>query len=75
MDAMKSRLENAKLAAAIDNACSKLPAGCKVRINLSHGAADVTLEIECEEADFASNRETLSDTINDAVAHALSWNE
>lgn len=75
MDAIASRLENAKLAAAIDNACDKLPDGCVVRIDLSREAGVVTLEIDGHEEDFASNRETLSETINDAVAHALNGAE
>ena len=72
MDSVQARLENAKLAAAIDNACTVLPSDCRIRIDLSQGAGVVLLEIDGVEEDFPSNRETLADTINDAVEHAQS---
>ena len=72
MDSIETRLANAKLASAIDNACHVLPSDCMVIIHLSQGATDVTLEIDGTESDFPSNRETLSETINDAVEYAQS---
>lgn len=72
MDSLKSRLENAKLASAIDDACRVLPSDCIVRIDLSQGAGVVTLEIYGVKEDFTSNRESLAETISDAVDHAQS---
>jgi len=70
MDSVQTRLENAKLASAIDNACQSLPEDWIVRVELSKGSATVGLEIDGEEIEFASNHETLWQEIRDAVAHA-----
>ena len=59
MDSIKTRLENAKLASAIDSA--------EIVIHLSQGAAVVTLWDAGEEIGFASNRESIGQTIRDAI--------
>lgn len=74
MDALETRLENAKLASAIDNACKSLPGDCIVHLAMSQDAVIVTLEVDGNEWEFSSNRESLSDTINDAVECAQSLN-
>lgn len=74
MDSVQARLENAKLAAAIDNACNRLPDGCIVRIDLSQGAGVVTLEIDGVEENCPWEAETMADAINDAVKYASSVN-
>jgi len=72
MDSIGARLYNAKLAAAVDNACSELPDNVEVIVNLSNGCAEVVLHNSTGgEAVFPSNRETLADTINDAVKYAV----
>ena len=72
MDSLESRLANAKLAAAIENACGVLPSDCIVRIELSNGSGTVTLDIDGVEQDFPSNLESMADAINDAIEHAQS---
>jgi len=69
MDAIESRLENAKLAAAIDDAC-KLPQNCVIRIDLSQGDGVVTLLIDGEEHDFQSEIGKLSVVIREAIDFA-----
>lgn len=65
---------NAKLAEAIDNACKSLPSDCHVHLVMEQFAANVLLEVDGKEVDFSSNRETLADTINDAVEAAQDLN-
>jgi hypothetical protein len=72
MDSLESRLENAKLSAAIDNACNRLPDGCIVRIDLSQGVGVVTLEIDGVEENCPWEAESMADAINDAVKFAVS---
>lgn len=74
MDSIEARLSDTKLAAAIDNACKSLPSDCQVHLVMEQFAANVILEVDGEELDFASNRETLADTINDAVEAAQDLN-
>ena len=69
MNSVESRLENAKLASAIDDAC-QLPSNCLIRIDLSQGAGVVTLLIDDEEQDFASEIGPLHVVIREAIDFA-----
>jgi hypothetical protein len=69
MDAIESRLENAKLASAMDDAC-RLPDNCEIVISLSHGVGGVTLLINGEEQDFQSEIGPLSVVIREAIEYA-----
>jgi hypothetical protein len=71
MSTAARRLHDARLAAAIDNACTKLPDGFTVSVVLSQSGGDVVLCDDDDEAiEFPSNHETLASTINDAVEFA-----
>lgn len=74
MGSLATRLENAKLASAIDNACRVLPSDCEIVVSLENGAGTVSLFVDGIETDFASNHETMSDTIRDAIEHAQNLN-
>ncbi len=71
MDSLASRLADAKLGAAIDNAARKLPGECVIQISIMADSATVTLEIDGNVVDYPSNHENLADEINDAVEHAI----
>jgi len=71
MDALKRRLEDAKLGAAIDNACGSLPEGWQILVSLEADCGDASLvNPDGDEVEFASNRESLAETIRDAIEHA-----
>jgi hypothetical protein len=72
VDSVATRLENAKLSSAIDNARSRLPDGCIVRIDLSQGAGVVTLEIDGVAEHCPGEAESMAEAINDAVKFAVS---
>lgn len=71
-DSFKIRLGQEQLAEAINNACKVLPSDSVITVHLSQGAAEVILTIDGNESEFPSNRESLSETINDAVEYAQS---
>jgi len=71
MNQQDTRLHDAKLGSAIDNACKKLPQEYMINIWIEGGSADVVLyDIDGEECEFPTNGESLSETINAAVAFA-----
>lgn len=71
MDSIETRLRDAKLGSAIENAASKLPEGWMVSINIDRGGCGVSLfnpdgdDVEVEQSEF------LADDINNAVAEAV----
>jgi hypothetical protein len=69
MDAIESRLENAKLASAMHDAC-RLPDNCEIVITLSHGYGGVALLIDGEEQDFQSEIGPLHAVIREAIDFA-----
>lgn len=73
MDSKETRLHDAKLGAAVENAAAKLPEGWQVCITImrdgySVGLIDPFGDEFCE----LDGGETLADDINNAVAEAIS---
>lgn len=71
MNSLQARLEDTKLATAIDNACANLPSDAMLSLVMEQRAANVTLYMDGEVMDFPSNRESLAETINDAVEKSI----
>lgn len=71
MDSIETRLHDAKLGAAIENAAGKLPEGWMVSINIEGGGYGVSLfdpngnDVEIDQS------EDLVGDINNAVAEAI----
>lgn len=64
--------ENEAIGAALERACEVLPEGWELRIEIEQGSGSAVLsDPDGEDIEFPSNREWLSDEINDAVDHAL----
>ena len=58
--------------AAIENAARTLPDGFRIEIVIERDSGSVSLlDPEGNDHDFPSNRECLTDEINDAVEHAI----
>ena len=75
MDSIETRVHDAKLGAAIENAAGKLPDRYTINIYLERNSSDVVLyDDEGEECEFTSNHESLADIINDAVEFAIQDN-
>ena len=70
MDQLATRLADAKLGAAIEDACKHLPNSCIIDIQLMRDSATVTLDIDGVVKEFPSNHESLGETIRDAVDFA-----
>ena len=71
MNQIETRLRDAKLGAAIDNACKKLPQEYTINICIEAGSADVALyDIDGEECEFLTSATSLAESINDAVEFA-----
>ena len=61
-----------ELGKAVERAAEKLPRGYTINIVLERDSGDAVLyDDEGEECEFTSNRESLADTINDAVEFAI----
>jgi hypothetical protein len=72
MNREQTKLQDAKLGAAIDDTCQSLPEDWAITICLEQGSGFVTLiNEEGAIVDFPSNQETLGETIRDALGHAL----
>jgi hypothetical protein len=70
MDQLATRLADAKLGAAIEDACKRLPDNCIIDMQLMRDSATVTLDIDGVVTEFPSNHESLGETIRDAVDFA-----
>ena len=71
MNQQETRLHDAKLGSAIDNACKKLPQEYTVNIYIEQGSATVELyDIDGELCEFPTNGTSLAESINDAVEFA-----
>jgi hypothetical protein len=71
MNQQETRLHDAKLGSAIDNACKKLPQEYTINICIEQGSSDVFLyDDDGEECEFATNGTSLAEAINDAVEFA-----
>ena len=72
MDQIKTRMRDAKLGAAIDNACESLPDGFEIVISLECGSGVVSLfDPHGDERDYPSNHdEGAGGDIADALEYA-----
>jgi hypothetical protein len=71
MNQKETRLHDAKLGSAIENACKKLPQEYTINIVIEAGSADVyLLDDDGEECEFPTNGESLAESINNAVEFA-----
>lgn len=70
MDQVATRLNDAKLGSAIDNACKNLPNNCIIDVTLMRDSASVRLDVDGVETEFPTNHESLGETISDAVQFA-----
>lgn len=71
MNSIETRLHDARLGSAIENACKSLPEGWQILISLERDSGDAALvSSNGESVDFPSNRENLGDTIADALSFA-----
>jgi hypothetical protein len=62
---------NAEIGAAIEGACSKLPDGWSISLDLERGAGVPILYHDGERVDAVSYDGSLSEEINDMVQHAI----
>lgn len=67
-DTMKT---NAAIGAAINRAAKELPEGWGIDIQIEKGSGTVDLHKDFEPVEYDSDHEYLSDSINDAIDHAL----
>jgi hypothetical protein len=71
MNQQETRLHDAKLGSAIDNACKKLLQEYTINICIQAGSFDVVLfDADGEECDFPTNGTSLAESITDAVEFA-----
>ena len=71
MNQQETRLHDAKLGSAIDNACKKLPQQYMIQIVIEAGRADVFLfDADGEECEFLTNGESLAESVSNAVEFA-----
>ena len=71
MNQQETRLHDAKLGSAIENAFRKLPQEYVINIVIEAGSADVyLLDTDGEECEFPTNGTSLAESIDDAVEFA-----
>lgn len=70
MDQVETRLQDAKLGSAVDNAARDLPCGWTINLQIEQGSAWVVLDGPDGESTTDFPREFLADEINEAVEHA-----
>jgi hypothetical protein len=73
MDSLATRLENAKLASAIDDAMESLPCDSIVRIELVNGGFAVSLEVYGNVVSLPAVPESLPEAIRHATEQALGF--
>jgi hypothetical protein len=71
MDSRETRLRDAKLGSAIDNAAGTLPDDYTIEINIECGSATVTLWGPDGKCDFPTNYESLGSQIKEATEFAI----
>jgi hypothetical protein len=72
MNQQETRLNDAKLGSAIDDACSKLPDGFEILISLERGSGVVILvDAEGDELVLGGNDGTIADEIQEALQYAI----
>lgn len=71
MDSKETRLRDAKLGSAIENAAGKLPDDYTIEINIEFGSATVTLWGPDGKCEFPTNHESLGSEINEATKFAI----
>lgn len=70
MDSIETRLRDAKLGSAIDNAAGQLPEGYRIIIEIEKGSATVELHSPDDTVIYDLWSETLEDQINEAIETA-----
>ena len=73
MDSLATRLANANLASAIDDAMSLLPSDSIVRIELVNGGFSVSLEVYGNSVSLPALPESLPEAIRHATEQALGF--
>ncbi len=75
MDSKATRLRDARLGSAIDNACAKLPPGYEIRIVLENGCGWAVLQDPCGNDIEITNDEGLAECIYCAIEMAIEDNK